>query len=467
MAFVGVVASLGVGIPAASGAAVAPSSYVNWPSYLLGSSHSSYQVAAKTITPANAASLTPLWSNSIGLLSSPTVYDGVIYIGATNGKFYAFNETTGAQIWSDSIGTVKGTTCGPRGFVSTATVATDPGTGLLTVYVASATGYVYAFNAANGLVVWKALVGVPSTTQNDYFNWASPVVANGTVYMGISSQCDTPLVRGGLISFNQETGAPVATWYTVPPGDVGGSIWGSPAVDSAGNVWVTTGNGPSANPLLGNSESIVKLNGETLHNEGSYQITNPHGVDSDFGTSPTLFSAVLPGQTTPTPLVGACNKNGSYYVLNRAHPAAGPVWEEQVGDPSGGGIPTECIASADWNGNDLFITTPQTLINGTKYWGTEEEVNPATGAVIWQTGLGGGTDGSATMDGAGVLAVSTWDTKSTMPQPSAAYLLNARTGRLLATYDQAPEFATPVFADGYLILATLNGMTVYTVPSSN
>ena len=448
------------GLPAAG--AATPHSYVNWPSYLFGRFHNSYQSGADAITPANATSLTMSWQDSIGVLSSPTVYNGVIYIGADNGNFYALNESTGAVLWNKVIGTVKGTTCGSRGFASTATVTLDPTTGKPAVYVASPTGYLYAFDAATGSVLWSSVIGIPSTTQNDYFDWSSPAIANGYVYVGVSSQCDEPLVRGGLLSFDQATGQRVAAFYTVPKGSVGGSIWSSPAIDASGAVWVTTGNGPASHQLLGDSESIVKLNGTTLHKEGSWQITNPHGVDSDFGASPTIFSAVLPGRATVTRLVGACNKNGDYYVLNRDDPDAGPVWFKPIGAPSV--TQDVCIAAADFDGSHLFMAGPQTTVGGTQYLGSEQEMDPATGDIIWQTGLNGGPDGSSTLDGAGVISVATFDTNSSLP-PSADYLLDAANGSLLATIGGAssPEFATPVFADSYLILGTLAGITAYSV----
>ncbi len=84
----------------------ASSSVVNWPSYLDGVSHHSYAAQATAITPSNAASLTEAWHFMPGappvkalgyaLNASPTVYDGMVYIGGNNGTFYALNESTGA-----------------------------------------------------------------------------------------------------------------------------------------------------------------------------------------------------------------------------------------------------------------------------------------------------------------------------------------------------------------------------------
>ena len=109
-----------------------------------------------------------------------------------------------------------------QGIVATATVAPDPDTGTLTVYVNGADGILYALNAATGATIWQATIDTPSTTIDDYYDWSSPLVVKGTVYVGIASWCDLPVVKGGLIAFNQETGAQTAYFETAPSGDVGG-----------------------------------------------------------------------------------------------------------------------------------------------------------------------------------------------------------------------------------------------------
>jgi len=112
----------------------------------------------------------------------------------------------------------------------------------------------------------------------------------------------------------------VATYWTVPKGAVGGSIWSSAAVTRNGEfVYVTTGNSDTAGGDPGDSFSIVRLAGQTLQRRGLWTVPNLDGTDSDFGGSPTLFSADL-GDGKQTPLVGACNKDGNYYVLRSRHP---------------------------------------------------------------------------------------------------------------------------------------------------
>ena len=111
----------------------------DWPTYLHGPEHSSYNQLATAITPANASSLVQNWSFSdrpptrtgqpgVGFNASPTVYNGVIYIGSNTGQFYAINESTGGVLWHRLLGYTTGDTCrtGHLGVSSTATVATDP-----------------------------------------------------------------------------------------------------------------------------------------------------------------------------------------------------------------------------------------------------------------------------------------------------------------------------------------------------
>ena len=64
---------------------------------------------------------------------------------------------------------------------------------------------------------WTAAV----PTVSDYFNWSSPAVANGKVYMGVASDCDNPFPPGGVDAFDQATGDRIATYYSVPGGGNG------------------------------------------------------------------------------------------------------------------------------------------------------------------------------------------------------------------------------------------------------
>ena len=69
-----------------------------------------------------------------------------------------------------------------------------------------------------------------------------------------------------------------------------------------------------------------------------------------------------------------------------------------------------CLASSVWNGSAgaLYIGGDPTVIGGTSYGGSMRQVNPVTGAYMWQTGLPCAVMGTPSLDGAGVLAVGTY-----------------------------------------------------------
>jgi outer membrane protein assembly factor BamB len=454
------VLALPAGANTATRAGSAATTFVNWPAYLLGPTHPSFNSAAGAITPAKVASLTRVWrwtpaaptmagQPGTELFASPTVFNGRIYIGANTGVFYALDEATGQVLWHRFMGFVTAKTCAARGFNSTATVAPDPVSGALTVYVTAADGYLYALNAANGALKWRSAVAIPSTTVNDYYNWSSPTVVNGRIYMGVSSECDSPLVMGGLKAYDQATGKLLAFYKTNPGGSTGPSIWSSAAArPTSPYVYVTTGNGAGSDAI-----SVVQLDAATLKKLSSWQVpSSEHGGDSDFGGSPTFFPATLAGVYTP--LLGACNKNGVYYALRRGNLAAGPVWRFKAGSPQTGGG-AQCDAAAVWNGAHLFVAGNATVIGGITYKGSVRMLNPATGSPLWQRGLASTVTGSPTLSGGGVLAAPTYGS-------AGLYLINAATGGILRQIFSGQEFGQPVFSDNMLLVPTRNnGLWAY------
>ena len=454
-----------IAIAAPSGAAT----FINWPGYLGGPSHDSQASAATAITTADAATVAPVWTWTPPAIAgrppnqlnaSPTVYDGTVYIGANTGVFYALSEATGAVVWSHTMGFVHhiaGATCGARGITATAAVATDPVTGTPTVYVAAGDGYLYALNAATGKLAWRSVIALPSKTVQNYYDWSSPAVIGGHIYVGISSQCDNPLVRAGVAEYSQHSGAHLRTFFTVPAGAIGGSVWSSPAATTHG-VWITTGNNCPPR-YAGEGCSIVHL-GAGLKLLDSWAIPPSQQIaDADFGGSPTLFQASLAGVSTP--MVGACNKNGVYYAWRSADTAAGPVWEVNAGAPTGSGD-VACLSAAAFDGTNLYEGTPVATVAGVSVPGSLLALDPASGATAWQTPLPAEVLGSPSVDGAGVVAVSTYGFGGAA---NVTDLIDTSDGTVLAslpTPKNSATFAQPVFADGFLLVASVSGgLTAY------
>lgn len=428
--------------PAMTAAAVS-----DYPAFLDGPAHHSFASSSTTITTANARSITQklAWTpvakaGQTGTLNaSPIVSAGVIYIGAGTGDFYAVSAATGAVIWRKQLAIDN---CASSGIVSSATVANDPVSGQKVVYVGGADHFLYALNAATGATIWRTVVG---GTDPHYFNFSSPTVADGHVYMGVSTTCETPL-GGGVEAFNQHTGAVTGRYFVSTP-KAGASIYSSVAVDAAGNVYATSGDSNGSPP--GDSTSMIKLSGGTLTRLAAWKIPGQESANLDFQASPTLFTVAN------TSMVGACDKNGVFYAFRADAIGSGPVWTRRLGISAPVGKLAFCGGSAVWDSSRglLYVGANRKTAASTAPGGVYA-LNPATGAVVWFRALSGGpVVGNPSLDGAGVLAVPTFDIAS--GAHNAVYLINATNGQILKTinYGAAPIFAQPVFAAQKLFIA--------------
>lgn len=339
-----------------------------WPTYMQNPERTGANFAENTIAPSNVSGLLPVWSlTSNGSdFSAPIVVNGTVYYGSWNGYEYAVNGGTGNVLWSHYLGTDPA--CGgytPMGISSTAAYAAD------TLYLGGGNGYWYALNATNGHTDWEYFVGNGS---DGFYDWASALVYHHSLYIGIASCFDEPLVPAGLLDLNVSGASPTLSerFNTTPPNLTGESLWTTPALDPQNNtLWLSTGNeNPPGYPLYANA--IIGLNATTLNVSGSWQVPNVQGEDSDFGSTPTLIQAG-PG----APLVVASNKNGVAYALNRSNVSASGSWAPVWNLSTGGGF-----SGGAFDGHMLYLAGGNTV----------NAVYPANGTVAWTAGMvGGGT----------------------------------------------------------------------------
>ncbi|MGN6793347.1 MAG: outer membrane protein assembly factor BamB family protein, partial [Streptosporangiaceae bacterium] len=373
-----VIASVSLAAPASA----ATSS--DWPTYLDNKARSGFNSAENLITPATVSGMHRVWTATSGSVSAqPVQVGGVVYYGSWDGYEHAVNASTGQQLWATFLGQTTKSTCNPPsvGVASTATFGTITVNGTLAVFVGGGDHNFYALNAATGSVIWKRSLGTTSST----FLWSSPAFYRGIIYEGVSSFGDCPLIRAKIVAMQSTTGAIRHTLFTAPSGCIGASVWGSPTLDtSTGDIYFATGNG-SANCTEPLAQAVVQA-GSDLSLLGSWQVpASAHGPDSDFGSTPTLFTAG--GQ----PMVGLQNKNGIYYAFNRGSVSSGPVWQAPISMP---GACPECgtgnIAPSAWDGKQLYVGGGRSDINGTVCRGVVEALQPSNGGVIWQECLTGG-----------------------------------------------------------------------------
>jgi outer membrane protein assembly factor BamB len=440
--------ALGIAVSGALASPQASSGSPNWTAYLKGPTHNSYAPLQKAVTTTNAAKIKRRWTDfrTTTFDASPTVADNAVFIGSNKGWFYKLKATTGAVLHKVFLGVRPKKTCSAMGIVPTATIANNPTTHQATVYVAAPDGYLYALRESNLSLEWKSVIAIPSKTISNYFDWSSPTVIDDVIYVGVASQCDNPLIRGGVISYNQANGKKIAQFYSVPKGKIGGSVWSSVAVGPGGDVYASTGNGPETSvstQLVGDSDSLLKLAPRTLKLLGKFQIPTDQVIrDADFGASP-----VIVGND-----VGACDKNGYFYMLSQATMKV--VWEEKIGKTSTGS--DSCIAAPAVYKDNLYLGGIGWTIGSKTYQGSVQRRNAQTGALEWQTGLGGGPLGSLSLDGSGVVAVPIYSKAAKTP---SLYLVDGANGHILkglASGEQ--DFAQPVFAENMLFTASAKGV---------
>jgi FKBP-type peptidyl-prolyl cis-trans isomerase/outer membrane protein assembly factor BamB len=137
--------------------------------------------------------------------------------------------------------------------------------------------------------------------------------ADGVVYIAWASFCDTRPYHGWMMSYDAATLRPVGVFNTTPNNRESG-IWMSgagPAFDSAGNLYVTTGNG-SYDGATEFGEALIKLQKRTLHPLDFFAPSNFNTLnefDLDFGTQGVT---VLPG----TNLLVTGGKEGKVYLVD-------------------------------------------------------------------------------------------------------------------------------------------------------
>jgi polyvinyl alcohol dehydrogenase (cytochrome) len=388
---------------ASARAASAATSSGDWPTYLHDNGRSGFNSAETIINQTSAPNLKLKWSyQSTGCPNSPpsspthtistqpVVVNGLgrIFWGSWDGCEHA-TALNGSQAWATYIGQTTDSSCTPPtvGVASTVTYTTIHGNNTPVDLVGGGDANFYALNANTGAIIWKTSLG----SSPSHFIWSSPAVYNGSVYVGVASFGDCPLVQGQLVQMKVSTGVIQNIFNVVPNGCTGGGVWGSPTIDeAAGTIYFATGNAGSCSQAEPAALAVVELSASNLALIGSWQVPTAQQVsDGDFGSTPTLFQATINGSSQQ--LLGVANKNGIYYALVRGNLGQGPVWQAKIA--SGGDCP-QCgqgsISPSAWDGSTLYAPGGNTTINGTSCQGSLRALNPANGTFIWEHCLNSG-----------------------------------------------------------------------------
>ena len=135
-----------------------------------------------------------------------------LYVGLENGSISALRPRNGAPLWTFSLAGGLDHSVDPPVTVRN---------GLL--YVGSLSGYVALLDAATGATHWRVCIAYDSCdTPTDAADWSTPLVANGTIYIGVTWMHWHPPGEspGGVYALDAATGS-ILWQYQQFGGEVG------------------------------------------------------------------------------------------------------------------------------------------------------------------------------------------------------------------------------------------------------
>jgi outer membrane protein assembly factor BamB len=270
-----------------------------------------------------------IWSFTTGdsVWSSPTVANDVVYVGSNDFAVYALSAASGNKIWNFTTG---------GGVFSSPTVVQN------VVYVGSTDNNVYALDAISGTRIWNFSTGGHVRD--------SPAVVNGVVYAGSQD--------GNFYALNAATGA---------------LLWSSPTGD--GDTFT------NSSPAVVNGVVYV---GSTDTNLYAFQASDgtkvwSYATGGKVSSSPAVFGGV----------VYFGSEDGSVYAIDASSGAK--RWSQDTGGP---------------------VYSSPAVADGVVYVGSWDNTvyafDAATGGAIWSYQTDGGIFSSPTISG-GVMFVGSYD----------------------------------------------------------
>lgn len=427
----------------------------DWTTYRGDPARSGFDSSSTGSLPFTAAWTSPNLGGDIW--GQPVIHDGLVIVATESDEIAALDESTGHIVWQASTGTPVPAGELPCGDISptvgiTSTPVIDPARSEVFAVADTWDGHntssiehkLYAFDLSNGAAVAGFPVDVepPNDAPAAQLQRTALALDAGEIvigYGGNNGDCGT--YHGWLVAAS-ESGGPEHTFEIDQTTGDAGAIWGSgngPAVDSSGDIWVSTGNGNSGS-TYGYQESVLKF-GPSLNLLDNWAPSDWQSLDSrdaDLGSSdPVLL---------PNDLVFEIGKAGTGYLLSASHlggVGASPAYPAQVCSGSWGGAVyyggVIYVACSDGlHALALNATAPSFSALGS--WHVTSNANGppiVAGGLVWATDWNNGT----------------------------LYGFNLQTGAAVVTQPTPAmeHFATPSASDGKLFLATGPTVEAYTI----
>jgi outer membrane protein assembly factor BamB len=174
----------------------------SWPMWRHDPAHSS-------TAPEGPSNLTLAWKfeTNGAVISSPSVADGIVYVGSQDKNIYALGAWSGNLIWN---------------FTTQGAIESSPAVANGKVYTGGDDGYVYCLDAYKGTLLWKTFVhGDLPYTYGSLVLKSSPAVVGNRVYIGsLDGYLYALDANNGNIAWKTKTEGPIGSSPAVADGAV-------------------------------------------------------------------------------------------------------------------------------------------------------------------------------------------------------------------------------------------------------
>ena len=422
-------------LPRSTASTASPAAAADWPTY-----HRTPDRAGALLSPPFRSAAVGWRSDQLDadIYASPIVAAGKVVVATENNTLYAFDAASGRPAWSRHLGTPVDSSslpCGNIGPVSgiTGTPVADPAAGVVYVaaFLAPAHHQVFTVALADGAVRTRADADPPGEDPRTHQQRAALALGGGRVYVaygGLLGDCGS--YHGWVVALPAGTsGAAAAASYRVPSGRAAG-LWApsGPALDKAGNLFVTSGNSFSEGGFdYGNA--VIKLTPSLLQADwfapSDWAALNR--IDGDLGS----MGPLLLGDS----VIFQAGKPGIGYLLKTSR--LGGIGGQAFSAPvcaGGGGVFGGAAAALPF----VYVPCTSGLV------ALRVESSAPSFGVAWR---------SANFS-AGPPIVAAGAVWSADPGAGVLYALDAASGRQLAQIQvgEMMHFATPAATDGLVLV---------------
>ena len=303
----------------------------NWLTYN-GTYNSQRYSTLTQITPENVTRLESKWvlQNQVfgAWQSNPLVVDGVMYLTERPNDVMAVDAKTGRMFWL-----YRWTPSPTRASAAARTTAASRSSATRSTWARS-TRHLIAIDAKTGKPLWNVTV---ADVKLAYSITLAPLIIKDKVIVGVGG--GEFGIRGFIAAYDAKTGKEAWRFNTIPgPGEQGHETWDEDDWKSGGALGVgdrlvRSGSEPH---LLGHRQSRARLESRTsgpattctptpssrstptpAQLKWHFQFTPNDGYDYDSVQIPVLADINWKG--TPTKVMMWANRNGYFYVLDRAN----------------------------------------------------------------------------------------------------------------------------------------------------